>query len=216
MDIDETGENSDFEAEIDESDFVEVIQSEDKDGIETDDADSDQENNAEVATDHEAQQDDSRLCVRLHDGQVFCIAANGTTIVSGSEDDSAKLWSLETGAEVGSLTGHKDSVTAVEFNRSASKLATGDLSGVVKIWDANAVMIQEFTADGDLQWMQWHPLADGVLFAGSESGNIWLWLIGASGEKCKVLAGTGSACTTGKLITLLLICIIIYDFVTFP
>jgi WD40 repeat protein len=189
----ETDDESENEMEADD-------ENENEDGAEAE-AEAESDDECKCEANGIQKPSDSRICVRLHEGSVFCIAANGTTICSGAEDDCAKLWSVETGDELATLTGHKDSVTAVQYNQSGNKLATGDFSGVVKIWDADAKMIQDFTADGDLQWMQWHPVAESVLFAGTETGNIWLWLIGASNDKCKVLAGHGFPCTTGTFIT---------------
>jgi hypothetical protein len=60
---------------------------------------------------------------------------DGTKIVSGGADRSAKIWNTADNKELGTLAGHKDWVTSAAFNPDGSRLATASLDGVVKMWD---------------------------------------------------------------------------------
>jgi WD40 repeat protein/serine/threonine protein kinase len=68
------------------------------------------------------------------DGQLF--AGRST------EDQLARIWKCETGAEVVRLTGHTGCVLSVAFNRTGDRIVTGCHDGVVRIWRA---------ADGSLE-----------------------------------------------------------------
>lgn len=82
------------------------------------------------------------------------------------------------------------------FRLDGQYLATGDMSGFIQVFD-----VQKFEAVwtyemGDMIWMQWHSVAN-VLLAGSDSGEIYVWLI-PSGD-CKVLQTSGNKSEVGHL-----------------
>ncbi|XP_047669118.1 angio-associated migratory cell protein isoform X2 [Tachysurus fulvidraco] len=133
----------------------------------------------ETEDEMEAEQDDSDLTFIKHTGSVFCISldpvSNNLAITGG----------------------HKDSVTCATFSHDSKLVATGDMSGLIKVWKIDAKEeIWSFEV-GDLEWLQWHPCAP-VLLAGAADGNMWMWKI-PSGE-CKTFQGPNCQATSGKIL----------------
>uniref|UniRef100_A0A3Q4IC71 Angio-associated migratory cell protein n=1 Tax=Neolamprologus brichardi TaxID=32507 RepID=A0A3Q4IC71_NEOBR len=129
----------------------------------------------------EAEQDDSDLTFSKHTGSVFCVSLDPATnnlAVSGGEDDKAYVWRVSDGEVLLECTGHKDSVTCAMFSHDSSLVASGDMSGLIKVWKVETKEeIWSFEV-GDLEWLEWHPCAP-VLLAGTNDGNVWMWKIPA-------------------------------------
>lgn len=145
------------------------------------------------------QRDDAVLTFSSHEGPVFCGAFHPTQnlAVTGGEDDKAYVWSTETGNVVFAVTGHKDSVVAVDFSADGNYLATGDMAGYIQVFKVSQDYKQVWEFEmGDMSWMQWH-IAAAVLFAGSDTGETYVWRI-PSGD-CKVLQGNGNKSEVGQL-----------------
>jgi RNA polymerase sigma factor (sigma-70 family) len=62
-------------------------------------------------------------------------APDGTLLVTGSADKSARLWDAASGAAKHTLRGHTDAVLAVAFAPDGKLVATGGKDGLVKLWD---------------------------------------------------------------------------------
>lgn len=69
-------------------------------------------------------------------GSVFCgcLSRDGKLAATGGEDDMAYLWDTSSGEINLKCTGHKDSVIFTGFNHDDTLLATGDMSGNIKVW----------------------------------------------------------------------------------
>ena len=72
-----------------------------------------------------------------HEGSVFDIAfsSDGQSIVTASRDRTARIWSTETGREIAKLEG-ADGFRVARFSPRGIYVATGDESGIVRIWDS--------------------------------------------------------------------------------
>jgi len=53
------------------------------------------------------------------------ITPDGTKVVSGSFDETLKIWDLATGKELATLTGHTDGVNAVALTADGTKPSPG-------------------------------------------------------------------------------------------
>uniref|UniRef100_A0A3B3X0U7 Angio-associated migratory cell protein n=1 Tax=Poecilia mexicana TaxID=48701 RepID=A0A3B3X0U7_9TELE len=94
-------------------------------------------------------------------------------------------------------TGHKDSVTCAMFSHDSSLVASGDMSGLIKVWKVETKEeIWSFEV-GDLEWLEWHPCAP-VLLAGTNDGNVWMWKIPAG--DCKTFESPACQATSGKVL----------------
>ncbi|XP_060775044.1 angio-associated migratory cell protein isoform X2 [Neoarius graeffei] len=189
IDLNDTEQTStdDLVEELEDVDFAEAEGPADDGAWETED-------------EMEAEQDDSDLTFIKHTGSVFCISLDLVTnnlAITGGEDDKAYVWKVNNGEVVFECTGHKDSVTCATFSHDSKLVASGDMSGLIKVWKVEAKEeIWSFEV-GDLEWLQWHPCAP-VLLAGTADGNMWMWKI-PSGE-CKTFQGPNCQATSGKIL----------------
>ncbi|XP_070569921.1 angio-associated migratory cell protein-like [Ptychodera flava] len=196
--------------EINEDDIAEVIEIEDGEAENLDDlteevGDVDFEHydgddgEDEAMAEMEELPDDAEVCFKGHSASLFSCDVDPTTstlAVTGGEDDRAFVWTLANGQNLFECTGHKDSVTCVCFNHDSSMVATGDMSGLIKVWKVETkTEIWSFEC-ADLEWLSWHHAAN-VLLAGTADGDIWMWKI-PSGE-FKTMQGPRCQTTTGKV-----------------
>ncbi|PGG95247.1 hypothetical protein AJ79_10165 [Helicocarpus griseus UAMH5409] len=72
-----------------------------------------------------------------HSNSVHSVAfsSDGSTLASGSSDDTIKLWDVETGKELQTLMGHSGSVKSVAFSSNGLTLASGSSDHTIKLWD---------------------------------------------------------------------------------
>ena len=59
---------------------------------------------------------------------------DGTMVVSGSEDGTAKVWELMTGECLATLHGHTKGVRAVSFSPDSKQVATGSFDNSARLW----------------------------------------------------------------------------------
>ena len=76
-----------------------------------------------------------------HTHSVYCVAAyptdEGIRIVSGSADQTVKIWDAETGENLRTLVGHRDVVKSVAASSDGHRIVSGSMDRTVKIWDAD-------------------------------------------------------------------------------
>ena len=72
-----------------------------------------------------------------HQGPVQAVgfAPDGRQIVSGSDDRTVRLWSVETGEEVRRLSGHQDWVLCVAFLPDGRRVLSGSTDRTIRLWD---------------------------------------------------------------------------------
>ncbi len=76
------------------------------------------------------------------------ISRDGKRIVSGSADNTLKVWDAATGREIHTLKGHTKPVLCVAFSPDDKRIVSGSQDRTLKIWDAhNGVAI--YTLKGD-------------------------------------------------------------------
>jgi WD40 repeat protein len=69
-------------------------------------------------------------------------------VISGSDDDTLKIWDAETGMEVATLTGYSDSVTSVAVTSDGSRAVSGSADSTLAVWDLEKhAHICSFTTD---------------------------------------------------------------------
>jgi WD40 repeat protein len=101
---------------------------------------------------------------------------DGRYLLSGSEDNSLKLWDAATGRLLRALQGHSKSVTSVAFSPDGRYLLSGSEDNSLKLWDAATGRL--------LRALQGHSKSvtsvafspDGrYLLSGSEDNSLKLW-----------------------------------------
>src|SRR5262249_1034934 len=88
--------------------------------------------------------DDARRMLRElsilkgHSGAVtgVTMSLDGTRVVTGSEDDTARVWDANTGAELAILKGHAGGVRSVAVTPDGTRIITGSEDSTAKVWDA--------------------------------------------------------------------------------
>ncbi|KAF5271305.1 hypothetical protein FQA39_LY08103 [Lamprigera yunnana] len=182
-------EQEDVDAVDDITDDLEVIYVADEDLI-GDIGDEDEEEAVDL----------SKFTFTKHSSSVFigALSKSGVLAVTGGEDDLAFVWTVEHGDVVLECTGHKDSVTEVGFNFNDQYVATGDMGGLIQVWDINDRKLIWCYEGDDMEWLLWHHLAN-VLISGTKSGDIYIWQIPEG--HCKVLPSHGATTLCARLLT---------------
>ena len=67
----------------------------------------------------------------------MAVTADGSRIVTGSDDRTARVWDANTGAELLQLKGHDGSVLGVAVTADGSRIVTGSSDTTARVWDAH-------------------------------------------------------------------------------
>ena len=80
--------------------------------------------------------DNGRLTAHQEPVNSVCWAPNSTEVVSGGDDDTARIWKWNHTVERTPFEGHSYHVLAVDWSPDGNKIVSGDASGRVKYWSA--------------------------------------------------------------------------------
>ncbi len=124
------------------------------------------------------------------------ISPDGQLLVSGSEDNTIKLWDLETEECLATLEGHEAGVKAVAISPDGQLLVSGSADNTIKLWqlpggkDEPICIDPIYTLTGHTDWVKCLAISpDGqVLASGSQDKTIKLWQL-ETGELKSTLVG---------------------------
>ena len=113
-----------------------------------------------------------------HTKRVYTIAfsPDGKTLASGSEDNTIRLWDVDTAHHIATLKGHRNDVSSVAFSPDGKTLASGSWDDTIRLWDANTgELIQALEGHTEaVRSVSFSP--DGqILASGSSDDTIRLW-----------------------------------------
>lgn len=120
-----------------------------------------------------------RLVIQTrHIGSINALAysPDGTRMLSGSGDQTAKLWNIHKGTIVANLTAHSGEITAVTFSPDGTQFATTANDSLVILWDArNGQELHRLKKHtGNINALAYSP--DGkILLTGSMDNTARLW-----------------------------------------
>ncbi|MFM6471889.1 MAG: trypsin-like peptidase domain-containing protein, partial [Dolichospermum sp.] len=96
---------------------------------------------------------------------------DGSTLASGSDDKTIKIWDGRTGNLLGTLSGHSDWVWSVAWSPDGRTLASGSDDKTIKIWDGRTGnLLRTLSGHSNLvRSVAWSP--DGSTLASGSSDN---------------------------------------------
>lgn len=121
-----------------------------------------------------------------HDDHVItCLQFSGNRIVSGSDDNTLKVWSLTTGRCVRTLVGHTGGVWSSQM--SGNTIISGSTDRTLKVWDADSGVCLH-TLYGHTSTVRCMHLHGKKVVSGSRDATLRVWDIEA-GECLHMLVG---------------------------
>ncbi|MDT9210837.1 MAG: WD40 repeat domain-containing protein, partial [Limnospira sp. PMC 1254.20] len=121
------------------------------------------------------------------------IAPDGKRAVSASDDNTLKLWDLETGTELATLTGHSDDVNAVVIAPDGKRAVSASDDKTLKLWDLETGT-ELATLRGHSDWVRAVAIApDGKrAVSASEDETLKLWDLETGTELATLTGHSGS------------------------
>ncbi|MEH2107344.1 serine/threonine-protein kinase [Nostoc sp.] len=121
---------------------------------------------------------------------------NRVILASGSWDNTIKLWDVNTGKEIRTLTGHANWVNSVAFSPDGKFLASGSADCTIKLWQVhNGIEIQTLTGHSDsVSSVAYSPRTPAtnsqdrqLVASGSNDYTIKLWQVYTGRNICTLL-----------------------------
>ncbi|KAK9474492.1 WD40-repeat-containing domain protein [Dipodascopsis tothii] len=128
-----------------------------------------------------------------HYDAINCLAytADGSRLITGSDDGKIKVWDTETGFSIVTFSEHLSAVTALEFSRRGNVLFSASLDGSVRAWDLVRYRnFRTFTAEKRLQFssLAIDPSGEVVCAGSLDEFDVYLWSV-QTGQLLDKLAG---------------------------
>jgi WD40 repeat protein len=120
-----------------------------------------------------------------HTAPVWAVAfsPDGTRVLTGSQDNTARLWDAATGKAVATLAGHTAPVEAVAFSPDGTRAVTASWDNTARLWDAaTGKTVATLTGHSGPLWaVAFSPDGTHVL-TGSEDNTARLWTVFKSAQ----------------------------------
>ncbi|MCJ1243831.1 hypothetical protein MMC30_001028 [Trapelia coarctata] len=87
-------------------------------------------------------------------------SASSSRMVTGSGDNTARIWDCETGTPLHTLKGHTSWVLVVSWSPDDSTIATGSMDNTVRLWDSQTGDTLGAPLKGHTKWVRslaWEP-----------------------------------------------------------
>ena len=76
----------------------------------------------------------------------MAFSRDGTRVVSGSSDNTVRIWDAETGQQQQELKGHSEPVFSVSFSRDGKRVVSGGGDGI-RIWEGDRLALMTNTLE---------------------------------------------------------------------
>ena len=107
-------------------------------------------------------------------GLSVAFSSYGILLASASEDNTVRLWDVETNTNIATLEGHERRVNAVAFSPDGRMLASAGGDGTVRLWNVESG--QQKAALKGHEWVTSVAFSpDGTLLASGGDGTVRLW-----------------------------------------
>jgi WD40 repeat protein len=104
------------------------------------------------------------------------ISKDGKYLATGSYDNTAKLWDIQTGNLIQTLNGHENWVSDVAFSPDGRYLLTGSFDNTAKIWDlSNGTVIVTLSGHSDTVLAVAYSPEGNFVLTGSNDKTAKLW-----------------------------------------
>ena len=112
-----------------------------------------------------------------HTGTVTALAfsPDGATLVSGSTDQTVRLWDVNTKQHRNVFSGHTATVTTLVFSPDGSTLASGSWDYTIRLWNPAAAGRYLDTLDGQGNVVLMFSIDGTTLVSGDSDGTVRLW-----------------------------------------
>jgi WD domain, G-beta repeat len=140
----------------------------------------------------------SAVVLTGHEDSVTSIAfsPDGSRLVSGSYDNSTRIWDVHDGQNIQTLHGHAATVNAVAFSPDGTGVASASDDATIVVW--NAASGQQLTVlsgnQGSVKAVAYDPRG-GALASGGGDHTVRVWDL-ASAKQIKALIGHGGVVNT--------------------
>ncbi|KAF9997602.1 WD repeat-containing protein 61 [Entomortierella chlamydospora] len=127
-----------------------------------------------------------------HEDGIWSVAwSSKNTLVTGSLDNTVKVWNTENGELKGTLTGHQLGVNSVDTNADGSLAVSTSLDSQIRIWDLDQLKQHKIIDAGAVQaWTAKFSPDSKHIATGSSSGNVNQYSV-ETGEKVQTFEGRG-------------------------
>ena len=117
------------------------------------------------------------------------VTPDGSTIISGSSDNTVRVWAASTGEELQKLEGHTSYVYSVAVTPDGSKIISGSYDNSVRVWDTSTSIVSQ-TLQGHTESVNAVAVTpDGSkVVSGSADKSIRVWAT-STGEQLHSLEG---------------------------
>jgi WD40 repeat protein len=112
-------------------------------------------------------------------------ASDGGRIITGSEDNTARIWNVADGKVLLTLEGHTAGVTSVAFLADGKRVLTGSQDNSAKLWDVDPINTRDKTTATEILTLKGHSQEvttvnvshnGRYVITGSRDGSAIVWL----------------------------------------
>ncbi|CAJ0920980.1 unnamed protein product, partial [Mesorhabditis belari] len=120
------------------------------------------------------------------DQTVLCVKFDGERVVSSGNDFNVKVWNVQTGECLHTLTGHNDSIESLLFEPERDLVVSGGRDGTMRVWDVRrgtciAILVTHQNSCSDVQ------LRRNILVSCYTDSDVGVWDIRDGGSRIHLL-----------------------------